>query len=571
MRKTVMQSGALVYVALIALVLSPFPLVSADGGAGHQTVQSRPIQLGTSGGNITDFSFPFCCSGTLGSLVQDGNGDQYILSNNHVLANFNQGSPGDGVNQPGMIDQNCEENGIVANLTDWVDIKTAKGRRVFLNEVDAAIAEVVPGQVSPDGAILDIGPASVEAMNAFLEQPVQKSGRTSGHTTGTVKAIDVVVDVGYSENCNGAANNVARFINQIRIEPAAFSTSGDSGSLILEHGDASLIDNKPRAVGLLFAGTSSSTIANPIGRVLDLLGVSMASGAAAQPGPAGSVTGTVNVSGGGPAIEGATVSADTGQSSTTNALGQYTIGNVPEGDRTITASAIGYVSAQANTTVVANNASVVNFGLDVALEPTSVAIGCVTFETSGGPNGDKHLYIRVRVVDNFGNPVAGAIVSVDVERDGASIGSGVLSTTNENGIAGYTAKNQPTALYEVTAASATADGLTFVEGSLPENSTFLKGVEQAPKSICNDGVSPSGASEGLPQHLSRASAAKARASQQLLGIPGVVGHGVGLSDSGKPVIEVYLANENAATRAQVPAHVENIRTRVVVTGAFEAY
>ena len=56
-----------------------------------------------------------------------------------------------------------------------------------------------------------------------------------------------------------------------------------------------------------------------------------------------------------------------------------------------------------------------------------------------------------------------------------------------------------------------------------------------------------------------------------MGIPGVVGHGIGLSDDSHPVIEVYLANENAAARAQIPNNIENFAVRVVVTGAFEAY
>jgi hypothetical protein len=46
-----------------------------------------------------------------------------------------------------------------------------------------------------------------------------------------------------------------------------FLNSGDSGSLMVEN-----VSTNPRAVGLLFAGSSTSAIANPIGQVLPNLG-----------------------------------------------------------------------------------------------------------------------------------------------------------------------------------------------------------------------------------------------------------------------------------------------------------
>ncbi len=54
---------------------------------------------------------------------------------------------------------------------------------------------------------------------------------------------------------------------------ATFSAGGDSGSLIVQDCSAN-----PRAVGLLFAGSSTSTIANPISSALTALNVSMVGG-----------------------------------------------------------------------------------------------------------------------------------------------------------------------------------------------------------------------------------------------------------------------------------------------------
>ena len=68
----------------LLLCISFLPMSSplADGGVNHQV---RNQHFGVSGGNVNDISRRFCCSGTLGSLVQDASGAQFILSNNHVL------------------------------------------------------------------------------------------------------------------------------------------------------------------------------------------------------------------------------------------------------------------------------------------------------------------------------------------------------------------------------------------------------------------------------------------------------------------------------------------------------
>src|SRR3974390_3277921 len=73
----------------------------------NQQAQNIPVKLGTSGGNAKDSSvqgnLTFCCSGTLGALVQR-NGTFYILSNNHVLARTDSASIGDAISQPALID-----------------------------------------------------------------------------------------------------------------------------------------------------------------------------------------------------------------------------------------------------------------------------------------------------------------------------------------------------------------------------------------------------------------------------------------------------------------------------------
>jgi len=95
---------------------------------------------------------------------------------------------------------------------------------------------------------------------------VKKYGRTTGETNGRVYATNVTVDVQYD-------SGVARFVNQIVVTPGNFSAGGDSGSLIVVNNKRS--PDHLSAVGLLFAGSSQYTIANPIDLVLDAFDVTI--------------------------------------------------------------------------------------------------------------------------------------------------------------------------------------------------------------------------------------------------------------------------------------------------------
>src|SRR5687767_16022891 len=84
---------ALVFALVATLLLFSSLLTAglADGGANHRV---RNTRFGVSGGNVNDASRSFCCSGTLGALITDGT-NQYILSNNHVLARSDQAVAGE--------------------------------------------------------------------------------------------------------------------------------------------------------------------------------------------------------------------------------------------------------------------------------------------------------------------------------------------------------------------------------------------------------------------------------------------------------------------------------------------
>jgi len=245
------------------------------GGTSHTAQQTPPIQLGTSGSPALDIANGFCCGGTLGSLVHIGS-TQYILSNSHVLCgdvvsggNGRVSTIGDDIIQPGLIDKNCSATGanVVADLSSLSTIYPPNSTP----NVDCAIAQVRSGMVRTDGAILEIGTISATTLGASVGLAVKKSGRTTGLTRSSISGINASVSVGYSDECGGGSFTKS-YTGQILITNTSsrFLNSGDSGSLMVE--DAA---TNPRAVGLLFAGSSSIAVANPIGPVLSQLGASM--------------------------------------------------------------------------------------------------------------------------------------------------------------------------------------------------------------------------------------------------------------------------------------------------------
>ncbi len=244
----------------------------------NQLSQNLPIELGTSGGNINDKTVTECVSGTLGSLVVRA-GTQYILSNNHVLADEDAGTIGDGIIQPGLIDtpNPCSSAGsnTVAHLSQFINLEAPNP------PADAAIAQVVtsPASVNSAGTIIELGdsapggiptdeaPASTILPVSSLvpnTTAVAKSGRSSGLTCSTIEATNSEVSVQYTHGLAGNSFTVI-YDNQISVNLGTFSAEGDSGSLIVSQAGA-------QPVALLYAGSSTDTVGAPVATVLANLG-----------------------------------------------------------------------------------------------------------------------------------------------------------------------------------------------------------------------------------------------------------------------------------------------------------
>jgi hypothetical protein len=198
-------------------------------------------------------------AGTIAGLVRDAQGRTYLLSNNHVLARANQSPLNTGVAQPGLTDAGVCPADVVANLSKFIQIEFGS-----FNFVDAAIAQVVVGSCIPQmrrqGNNVQLNPPVTAPA---LGLAVQKSGRTTGWTTGTIVAVDAQVTVTYADFGRGDAD----FISQTRIQGNAppFSARGDSGSLV-----TTVAGDHP--VGLLFTSDNAGSFANDLDMVLRDLG-----------------------------------------------------------------------------------------------------------------------------------------------------------------------------------------------------------------------------------------------------------------------------------------------------------
>jgi hypothetical protein len=212
-------------------------------------VRHTPIEPGYSVGHFTGDT------GTLGAIVTRG-GKYFVLSNSHVLARCGRAKKGDPIVYPGYDDGGRQSKDAIAKLANFTRLK-ARGTMT----VDTAIAEIDPDHVATIMAkIVGIGLVS-RTIKAKPGMKVEKVGRTSGRTHGTVVSAKFrplrlpypgIGDVSFGD--------------QVLI--TRFTQPGDSGSLVVE-------SSSRKAIGLHFASAEGGSVSAPIDRVLEAMGVKL--------------------------------------------------------------------------------------------------------------------------------------------------------------------------------------------------------------------------------------------------------------------------------------------------------
>ncbi len=218
------------------------------------TARNAPLKMGCS---ISPSTVNY--SGTLGCFCRDSQtGETGILSNNHVLADVNRIAADTPIIQPAAGDGGSAPADVIGRLKRYVPILFGG----MPNAVDAAFAttadhdrgedrQTIFDNASPPQGLATLRPD--DKVEAFPGLEVMKTGRTTGHTLGRVRAVNVnnlTVNMGVG---------IARFDGQIAFEmdnvpPRAFGGPGDSGSLI--------VDRTGRPVALLFSGSQSGGAGN---------------------------------------------------------------------------------------------------------------------------------------------------------------------------------------------------------------------------------------------------------------------------------------------------------------------
>jgi hypothetical protein len=211
-----------------------------------------------------------CVGGTIGFKVRDNTNPRVVgwISNAHVVANQTNLCPdatlaGTPEYQPGLIDTLCIPDHNIGFLNRIAPINFAGGDTL----VDAGYVQSSDSEIS--STILNLGPQVNNVVPAFIGQTVQKDGRTTACTVGTVAGINMTVLVLYD------CGLPAMYTNNVMITPLApspaFGLPGDSGSPI--------VDPDNNAVALLYAGDPTTGVAFglPMASVLSALNVSLAS------------------------------------------------------------------------------------------------------------------------------------------------------------------------------------------------------------------------------------------------------------------------------------------------------
>jgi len=205
------------------------------------------VPIGVGIGNEVDCGYV----GTLGARTTRSGGQKYLMSNYHVLVP-QRGPSAIRIMQPAGC-PNVSSSNSLGNLALYYNITFSTSAS---NRYDAAWATTSTSLVGTRP------PAGYGTLGSTLApspgMAVQKFGRTTRFTKGTIRSVNATINVRYVQG-------TARFIGLVEVVPQAgystFSQGGDSGSLIVKQGTN-------QGTALLFAGGGTSTFGCPLPNLL---------------------------------------------------------------------------------------------------------------------------------------------------------------------------------------------------------------------------------------------------------------------------------------------------------------
>lgn len=406
----------------------------------------------------------------------DGSGDgQYIYATadgpNDMRVLDISGTNGSSVTNPieigRYVSPTANNSNYVHDIT-VLDHGGAAGRRAYLSYWDTGLivldaAEVTPGDTAvpivgpnaldPAGFLMHHAWASQDGSLVFIQdefllssgdEPVQmwdiSIPASPAYVDGLVLGTDVPINPAHNLEIRNDINSSRLYVAWYKLGLQAWDFTSDgfihsanpTPRTAVEYHQAQTEVSDDAYSGawgvrleVITVGAGSDLYIFQSDRNFGLIVVCAGAGCATQ--PTGTVMGTVTDSSTGLPIQGASVSADTGQIDTTDVNGNYTLSSVPTGTRTVTASATGFVTQQNTNVVVIDGQTTSN--VDFALDP----------EPTGGTGT-----IKGTVTDaSTGGKLSNVLVETDLDQ---------FDTTNRGGK--YTIKDVPDGNRTVTASKA---------------------------------------------------------------------------------------------------------------------
>lgn len=329
--------------------------------------------------------------------------------------------------------------------------------------VTANLGQVKHTSAPNDGSLEVTGSFTISGEasgNASIGTVLSKVGRTTGWTEGSV-----------SGSCVDTNVSGTRFTLFCQDFVTASVAGGDSGSPVF----ARNADGTVTLYGILWGGASDGSmfVYSPMKnvRMPTEMGNNLTTHAGGSTPPPANQAPSASFT---YSCAGLTCSFDGSASSDPDgsiASYAWAFGDGSTGSGAATSHTYAAAGTYTVTLTVTDNAGATNTTSQAVTvadsSATQMKVESVTYSTSGGPQGNRHLTVSIKVVNESGAPVSGAAVSFTLSHENGSSWNR-SGTTNSSGVVSGTLNNAPGGCYTTTVNSVTLSGSIW-DGQTPAN------------------------------------------------------------------------------------------------------